>query len=73
MCVSDVGLKLLALRLGFLIPPRLLGERVYSEPVVVNVSTVPTLSGSFHSWDAFFPPWAHSFREVLAEENVGSS
>lgn len=44
-----------------------------NEPVVVDVSNAPMLSGSFHSWDKFFPPLADSFCEVLVEEDVHSS
>ena len=59
--------------LGSLIPHRLLGWRVDNHTVLADVSNVPMLSGSCHSWDTFFPPLAHSFREVLVEDHVGSS
>ena len=44
-----------------------------NEPFIADVSNVPTRSGTFHGWDKFFPPLAHSFRIVLIEEYVHSS
>ena len=40
---------------------------------LVDVSNVPTLSGSFHGWDKLFSPLVPSFRIDLIEEDVGSS
>ena len=71
--VCAAGLKLPTHRLGSLTPSRLLGGRVDNEPVIADVSNVPTSSGSFHGWDQFFPLLAYSFRIVLVEEDIHSS
>jgi hypothetical protein len=67
VCVCDAGLELVShpfQAFGWL------GGWVDNEPVVADV---PTLSVSLHDWDQLFSPLAHSFREVLIEEDVGSS
>jgi hypothetical protein len=43
---------------------------VDNEPVIADVSNVPTQSGSFHGWDKFFPLLAHSYSIVLVEEDT---
>jgi hypothetical protein len=43
---------------------------VDNEPVIADVSNVPTRSGSFHDWEKLFPLLVHSFRTVLVEEDT---
>jgi hypothetical protein len=56
-CLCVVVLTLRTHKLDSLIPSRLLGGRVDTEPVIADASNVPTCSASFYGWDKFFLFW----------------